>query len=417
MRKDHFLPLDGLRGIAILAVLLTHTYNYNGTSLFGRGMESVARAGWVGVTLFFVLSGFLITGILLDTRGRTNYLRDFFARRSLRIFPLYFAFLAVNYFLVPHVPFLLERLHRPEPGRWIYYWTYTANMIEWFAGPTADGRGAFGHFWSLAVEEQVYLFWPFLILMVPRRSFVPVFVGIAFLSLMWRIVTRLTAQPIDVTYCWTPANLESFAAGAIVAFLSRENPNLLRSFAPGLAVASGCFIAGMWAGQRHFNFWESPVPMLTVGTTGLILFFAATIGSSITSIDRSFLNQALSVAWLRSFGKYSYAIYLFHPSVNDLVYPIVYSEYTGFIPKNTVLGGLLLAVAVTAFSFIAAFVSWYGWESQFLRLKKYFPLSGGVIRPEAEAATPGSSGVPHDPPSHVSEPAEPVELAPVADRV
>jgi peptidoglycan/LPS O-acetylase OafA/YrhL len=140
MRNDHFRPLDGLRGIAILLVILVHSFNYKGSSILGRVLDTVARAGWVGVTLFFVLSGFLITGILLDTRDRKNYLRDFFARRSLRIFPLYFAFLAIYFFVAPHVPYVSEQLPQPQPEMQIYYWTYLANMMEWLSGTTNKVR-------------------------------------------------------------------------------------------------------------------------------------------------------------------------------------------------------------------------------------------------------------------------------------
>jgi peptidoglycan/LPS O-acetylase OafA/YrhL len=335
------------------------------------------------VTLFFVLSGFLITGILLDTRGQKNYLRDFFARRSLRIFPLYFAFLAVYLLVVPHVREISEQLPQPKPEMQIYYWTYTANMKEWLSGG-GGGVTPLDPLWSLSVEEQVYLFWPFLILLVPRRWLLTVFVGIALASAGWRFVSILNAQSIEISSGWAPANFEAFAAGAIVALFSRGHTDVLRIWAPRLAMASAFFISGMWAGQRHFNYWEGPAQMLTVGTTALIVFFAATIGLSVTSSDQSLLNKALSVSWLRLVGKYSYAIYVFHASIILLLSPIVFSQRTGIIRGEDALAGLLFTAGVAVCSFIAACLSWYAWESQFLRLKQYFPLSGSVIRAEAE---------------------------------
>jgi peptidoglycan/LPS O-acetylase OafA/YrhL len=150
-------------------------------------------------------------------------------------------------------------------------------------------------------------------------------------------------------------------------------------------MASGSFILGIWAGQRHFNFWEAPVQMLTVGTTGLILFFAATIGYSVTASDQTLLNKVLSVSWLRLFGKYSYGIYLFHSSIIELLSPITFLQRTEITRNEDVLSSLLFTGGVVVCSFTMACVSWYAWESQFLRLKKYFPLSGKVVRPEPKA--------------------------------
>jgi peptidoglycan/LPS O-acetylase OafA/YrhL len=381
MSKEHFLPLDGLRGVAILLVILVHTFSYKGSSLVGRGLESFARAGWVGVTLFFVLSGFLITGILIDTRGKKNYLRDFFARRSLRIFPLYFAFIILYFYAVPHIPLIAEQLPLPKPDLWIYYWTYTANMQEWLSGITSSIK-PLDPLWSLAVEEQVYLFWPFLILLVPRRRLILTFVGMALLSFTWRFLTRLTAQSVALSYGWAPANLEAFAIGAIVALCSREHRTVLRAWSPRIAMASGCFILGLWIGQKHFTPWYAPVPMLTIGMTGMILFSASTIGVSITSKEQSLINRLLSLSGLRSLGKYSYAIYLFHAAVIEVLSPLFFSERTGIKQGENLLISVLFTIGVVGISYIIARVSWYVWESRFLRLKTYFPLSGrgAVVR-------------------------------------
>ncbi len=376
---SRFSPLDGMRGVAILLVILVHTFTYEGSSVFGRSLDTLTRSGWIGVTLFFVLSGFLITGILLDTQHKQHYLRDFFARRSLRIFPLYFAFLAIYFFVLPHLPEALVKLPQPRSGDYIYYWSYLTNMKEWLSG-TIDNVAPLSPLWSLAVEEQVYLFWPFLIGLVPHRWLPKVLVGIVIFSFAWRFLTRALGQSIWISYGWAPANLDSFAAGAFVAWLSRDAGKSLKIWAPRLAIASSCFLVGMFIGQKHFSFWQAPVQMLTVGISGLVIFFASTIGCSVTFSDRSLLNRLLSNSWLRSLGKYSYAIYLFHSVVVELVAPIIFSPTTGFIRGRDIFGGLLLTGVVTACSFGLAYLSWYGWESQFLRLKRYFPLSGKVVR-------------------------------------
>lgn len=378
MKKTHYPPLDGLRGLAVLLVVLVHAYHYRGPSPIGKAVNALAGAGWTGVTLFFVLSGFLISGILLDTRGRNHYLRDFFARRSLRIFPLYFAFLAFYFLVVPQVGFLAHRLPQPRPESRVYYLTYTTNMREWLGNATEEVP-PLGPLWSLAVEEQVYLFWPFLVLLIPRRAFTPVFLSLAVGSFSWRLLTLLTHQPIPLTYSWTPANLEAFCAGALVALYSREHPLILRAWAPRVALASGSFLLGMLLSQHHFNFWRGPVEILTVGSTAVVLFFASTIAISVSTPEQSRFNRLLSMAWLRRVGKFSYAMYLFHFTVLALLAPSFFSSSTGYVRQQSVLDGVLFTSSVAVASFLAASVSWYAWERHFLRLKAFFPLSGNVV--------------------------------------
>src|SRR5262249_15618967 len=119
--------------------------------------------GWAGVQLFFVLSGFLITGILLETRQRARYYRNFFGRRVLRIFPLYYAVLIVAFVIVPLIAGKQPRGHEHQ----LWLWVYLAN----WTGPFDGGVFIFGHFWSLAVEEQFYVTWPFLVRALPARAF------------------------------------------------------------------------------------------------------------------------------------------------------------------------------------------------------------------------------------------------------
>jgi len=155
-----YIPaLDGLRALAILLVI---PHNLDILSAPYRAVEvppvTVMHAGWIGVQLFFVLSGFLITGNLLDTRGSANYYRAFIGRRALRILPLYYGVLLVTFVLVPLLGSMPEKLQETAPNQ-VWLWTF---LLNWSApyGHTVVG---FGHFWSLAVEEQFYLLWPFVV--------------------------------------------------------------------------------------------------------------------------------------------------------------------------------------------------------------------------------------------------------------
>ncbi len=152
--------LDGLRGLAILAVVEFHfAEGLTNASRPESAIYNVFRTGWLGVDLFFVLSGFLITGILSNSKGTPGYFRNFYWRRALRIFPPYYAFLFVFGVLYP-----LAR-HRPLDAPW-WHWTYLTNVAIAAGLPV----NSCSHFWSLAIEEQFYLLWPLLIYMLSRKA-------------------------------------------------------------------------------------------------------------------------------------------------------------------------------------------------------------------------------------------------------
>ena len=142
----------------------------------------------------------------------------------------------------------------------------------------------------------------------------------------------------------------------------------------------------LWARLGHFNFWSAPVEILTLGTSVVVALFAATIGASVTGATSSVLNRAFSSSWLCVFGKYSYAIYLFHSPVMDLLRPLRGSS-------DAVLPSVLLAAGVATGSLAAAFVSWHVWEAPFLGLKRYFPSRGRLVSAQPDSMTPeaGSS--------------------------
>ena len=215
--------LDGIRGIAILLVMMFHFWAVGTARLsypLERAYSSIAGMGWIGVDLFFVLSGFLITGILLDLRRNPDYFRIFYGRRTVRIFPLYYAALTV-FFLV--VPMLLTHLHHQRAfdvetgtaGK-LFAWTYLLNWYEGLKGFQIIPH-PLQHFWSLAIEEQFYLVWPFLVLKLARRRLIQVCFGLMALGLFMRAVMYWIHLPI-AAYTWTICRADPLAAGAIVAW-------------------------------------------------------------------------------------------------------------------------------------------------------------------------------------------------------
>src|ERR1700722_19675697 len=160
----HIPALDGIRGAAILLVLIYHLFWSNPVtgSRFLGFLQQIRGTTYCGVNLFFALSGFLITGILLDTLDRPRYFQMFYARRSLRIFPLYFGFLLV-------LLLLTRPLHFSWSGWQYFYLTYTANLALWRTHiPLQLSFFNITHFWSLQVEEQFYLLWPFVVYRLRR---------------------------------------------------------------------------------------------------------------------------------------------------------------------------------------------------------------------------------------------------------
>src|SRR5687767_5633954 len=225
-----FVPaLDGVRGFAILLVLVLHFSAY-GHELPRSGLlidqlyYRVAAAGWIGVDLFFVLSGFLITGILYDAKGSPHYFRNFYIRRTLRIFPLYYGALILFLVIFPLLWPNHGGLRSMQNDGW-WYWTYLSNLK--IARDGWPQFGAIGHFWSLAVEEQFYLIWPLLVLALNRRQLQITCVLCLIAALAVRVV--LNAQGNNpAAFVLTPARLDALAVGAYLALAARGPGGLPR---------------------------------------------------------------------------------------------------------------------------------------------------------------------------------------------
>jgi len=191
--------LDGVRGLAILAVMLTHISLQ--TIALNPMLRGLFALGWSGVDLFFVLSGFLITGILLDTHQCANYFRSFYARRVLRIFPLYFGFLTVALLVFPYV---VSPEFMPAPShRWMYV-CYVANWL-----PHAQWH-VLTHFWSLCVEEQFYFIWPLVVLLFGPRRLLPLIAGLELTMVCGRSWWLLTHSHVATQYTATVAAWTAF---------------------------------------------------------------------------------------------------------------------------------------------------------------------------------------------------------------
>jgi peptidoglycan/LPS O-acetylase OafA/YrhL len=364
--------LDGLRGVAILLVLLSHLTLYSemsATTLLDRAYQRATLAGWVGVDLFFVLSGFLITGILLDLKGNSRFFRTFYARRVLRIFPLYYAFLAIFYLVLPQLLSPGDQVRRLlTDQKW--YWLYLQNLQI-----ARDGWPVpkyLVQFWSLAVEEQFYLIWPLVVLKFGRRGLIAVCLTAMVGSLALRIVLGLTKQPL-AAYMWMPARADALAVGALLAVFARQPDGLshLRRWAPHVAWGSGLLLALIIAWKRRLHYDEFVVK--TAGFTLLAVLFGTLLTIAVTTRRSSVAHRLFAAPLLVFFGRYSYGIYVLHHPL--LVWISRHGLRADFLPPilGSHLPGALLFGAVGATASVGlALVSWYLLEQPFLRLKRWF---------------------------------------------
>jgi peptidoglycan/LPS O-acetylase OafA/YrhL len=175
----------------------------------------VAQNGWIGVDLFFVLSGFPITRILLNAKGTARYFRTFYARRALRIFPLYYGFLFLWFFVVPNVVQLSPAgpFQRGSDTQ-LWFWTYASNWLSITNRVVPHGLN---HFWTLAIEEQFYLVWPAVVLLVSRRTLARICIALVPLGFLFRLWLMTTPYAHTGGYVLTPARMGTLAVGAWLA--------------------------------------------------------------------------------------------------------------------------------------------------------------------------------------------------------
>jgi len=377
--RDRIPALDGIRGLAVLLVVLYHFIPEEAgeISAFWRW----AQIGWIGVDLFFVLSGFLITGILLEEREQPRYFLNFYARRTLRIFPLYYAVLFATLVAVPG---LFSALGIEPTGTrgfgkaWkdlsevrsnqAWLWLYVSNFAAIFRG--IEWRG-FAHFWSLAVEEHFYLVWPAVVLWLKPSKLRSACVGLMVFALVTRCASLLTGWGTLACYFLTPCRIDTLAMGAAIAVIFREptTHHRLRSSAFLVFPVGLGLIAWMFAREGKPTYDSTVVA--TIGFSLIAIFWTSTLVLALTSAKSSLLARFLSSPFMQFFGKYSYAIYIFNRllivPVRLLVRPEMLAERIGF--HGSILVQIVVGVSINV---AIALISWHAFEKHFLSLKRYF---------------------------------------------
>jgi peptidoglycan/LPS O-acetylase OafA/YrhL len=357
--------LDGLRAVAILLVV-PHNFNLMMTSGGAAYLFVVAlHRGWIGVQLFFVLSGFLITGILLDARDAPDYYRSFFLRRVLRIFPLYYATLLVLFVLLPALG-LLPASFKRDPMVELSCWFYFSN---WY-GPFHPVEGSVSHFWSLASEEQFYLLWPFVIHRRSAEWVMRLCLAIAVASLLLRIVMLLAGTPIQAIYQFPVTRMDALALGGAAAAAFRI-PSVAswvlnrRRFLLGASAVS--LIAGAVISRGYY--FIHPLTQ-SLGYTFLAVAFALLVAAA-AAADHLGQGGWLGVLrWtpLRKVAKYSYAMYVLSVPLHFLVGKPVLAAL-GWSPSDSSIVAFTYILVGMALSYLAAVASFHLLEVHFLNLK------------------------------------------------
>jgi peptidoglycan/LPS O-acetylase OafA/YrhL len=343
--------------------------------LIDKVFYKACQAGWIGVDLFFVLSGFLITGILYDSKESPHYFRSFYARRCLRIFPLYYLFLILFLWLLPtlfplHTGFQFLRQHA------FWYWAYLSNL--WVARHGWDPFGVLDHFWSLAIEEQYYLVWPVVILISKTRILLRVCSAFIVGALLIRIGLRLGDYG-TAAYVLTPARMDALAVGAALALVVRGPFRLsqIASRAWGVATLTGLALVVIFFWRRGLSWTD--VVVATIGHSLLAFFFGSILVIALVSPAESALGKLFASPGLRFLGRYSYALYVLH-------HPILFfrPSFLSFTQVPQLFGSQLPAYVLwitlaCLVSVSLALASWQFCEKQFLRLKALFPYESKQI--------------------------------------
>ena len=358
--KEYIPQFDSIRAIAVLLVILHHW-------LPAKNVLNFLPNGKLGVNIFFVLSGFLITGILLKAKkqvesnsiNKSTVFKNFYIRRTLRIFPIYYLVLMVLWFL--NDPALKQNS--------AYFFTYTSNYL-FYSEQFFPERLA--HLWSLAVEEQFYIFWPWLIVLTPRR-FLPYLIGLL-------LVIGVSSNFIFTSKDWwveifTPACFDAFAIGGFLSYLTAYREDVIEQLQPRFKWLAGGVLVLFALDVFHYSF----LPSRTVhALLAVVILYYCLFKRNIKAV-----NLILDNKWLMKLGKISYGVYLYHLFVPELWMWINQNFYKWGIDlffNNAIAERIKpywLFVQEFAFLLLLSSLSWMLIEKPINNLKKYFENNSG----------------------------------------
>lgn len=374
--EGHALPgLDGLRGIAILLVMFFHLAQMKPASSVDSIFYKLTSYGWSGVDLFFVLSGFLITGILVDAKGTENYFRNFYARRALRILPLYYGFFAGLLLLSPLVggQKTAKGVQVLNENQW-WIWTH---MVNWLVALTGEFQPlSVGGWWSLSIEEQFYLLWAVVILLTPQRKLLRLCLALIVASILIRFAMVALGASWAAIYTVTFARMDGIALGAAIAVIARSATGL-GNLKRWTLIPAGLSLVGFVVMEALSGTAYEPGSTFSIAIqiTLFVWLWGALVVGTLVALPGSFLQRLTHLKILRIFGKFSFALYLFHMIMNDVFLKIGFNPDSGFVIGGSILPWQMLYLGTAiSLSLICAYLSWHLYEKHFLKLKSFFPM-------------------------------------------
>jgi len=364
--NEHCLELDGVRGIAILTVTL---YRFckeldPSASPVLDWIKDASVVGSRGVDLFFVLSGFLITGILLKTKSSQGYFRNFMVRRALRIFPLYFGALALCLWVLPAcLGTSVFDVPRNEQG---YLWTYLSNVrMSW---ENAWCFGPLDHFWSLAVEEHFYLVWPLVVFCLTPKALLRLSIGLVISVGLARAAVSLRPEWSVAVDVLTLFRCDALALGAIAAILMHtlrgddQIARVRRAAVLALPIVLSGAVGLTLLGKRFLTIPHTVIPM-ACAVALLVLVTGPKVGR---------VSRIMQSSILRWFGRYSYGMYVVQLPLMTLLPLATLNAAIAAGESSPILMGIGYVLGMLGLTSAIAWVSYHAMEKHFLALKKYF---------------------------------------------
>lgn len=388
MEKPTRIPeLDGLRGLAILLVIFFHYTNgealtrSNGLAYY---VQRCATLGPTGVDLFFVLSGFLIGGILIEARGSDSYFRTFYARRFFRIIPIYYLWICLYIVLVSTAGRAIQVRSFSDKalpdGFEVYaHFLFIQNLVpfNWSAQSGLWGSW-FGHLWSLAVEEQFYLLAPLMIAWISSRRLLAVLVGIVCAAPLVRIVLLFYVHQIDCTRVM-PFRADALAAGILVSILWKDPAShvwLSGHIRSIYWTTAGLFLLAF--GPMYLVSGPENAFVFSFGFTWITIFYALLLVTVLVG-SGGWIAFAMRIGWLRAIGRVSYCMYIIH-WILDLFFHAVLLHAR---PQIVTLPGAGISLLAGIATYAVAWVSWQILEGPLVRIGHAFRYSTAAVNQAA----------------------------------
>jgi peptidoglycan/LPS O-acetylase OafA/YrhL len=356
--------IDGLRALATLTVVGFHCYLTAGQLGVVPGAV-VQYTLWTfasgAVDLFFVISGFVITSVLDSTRSAAHPIRTFYVRRAMRIIPLYYGFLLVTMPLFSHLPATTTG----PPGSRVWEWLFLTNFRAGLFGWRTVGN-MYRHFWTIAIEEQYYIVWPLIVLLLPPRRVLQICAALIAISVIARLTVSFAGHP-ETGFFLTPMRLDGLAAGSAIALLHRRNPRFVTAVGDRvffwLAPVMLNWVVALLLFPRHTNFaiayWVTACPLV------FSLFYAALVARYATRVEES-KHGWLASQPLMAVARYSYGMYAVHALVLAMAYTWVIRHGRSF-SHHQFLYWAATFIAVGGLSFVIGSATWKLYEAPILR--------------------------------------------------